>query len=56
MVLGALECVNNADFEGEKKVNDNCFFFFVRLTDHEETWKYTDGSGWCYVFLDVRII
>ena len=23
MVLGALGCINNADFEGEKKVNDN---------------------------------
>jgi len=23
------------------------FFFCARLLDHEETWKYTNGSGWC---------
>ena len=28
--------------------------FLARLIDHEETWKYTNGTGWCY--LDVWII
>ena len=23
------------------------YFFYERLIDHEETWKYTNGSGWC---------
>ena len=22
-------------------------YFLARLIDHEETWKYTNGSGWC---------
>ena len=37
MVLGALGCINNADL-----VN----IYIARLIDHEETWKYTNGSGW----------
>ena len=23
-------------------------YFLARLIDHDETWKYTNGSGWCY--------
>ena len=23
------------------------FCFLLRLIDHEEPWKYTNGSGWC---------
>ena len=29
------------------------FYIFARLIDREETWKYTNGSGWCWVLLDV---
>ena len=25
-------------------------FFFARLVDHVETWKYTNGSGWQWRF------
>ena len=31
-------------------------FLLARLIDHEETWKYTNGSGWCLVLLDVRVV
>ena len=27
--------------------------FLARLINHEETWKYTNGSKWCQVLLDV---
>ena len=27
--------------------HDNYFIFLARLIDHEEIWKYTNGSGWC---------
>ena len=23
------------------------YFFLARLIDHKDTWKYTNGSGWC---------
>ena len=23
-------------------------FFLARFINHEETWKYTNGSGWCW--------
>ena len=23
------------------------YFFSATLIDHEETWKYANGSGWC---------
>ena len=26
------------------------------LIDHEETWKHTNESGWCYVLFDVWIM
>ena len=29
------------------------FVVVARLTDQEETWKYTNGSGWGLVLLDV---
>ena len=29
------------------------YFFFARLIDHKETWKYTNRSECCYTTLDV---
>ena len=42
MVLGALGCINNVGV-----VNIYIYIYIARLIDHEETWKYTNGSGWC---------
>ena len=33
--------------EGWGLSHGNYFFFLPILIDHEETWKYTNGSGWC---------
>ena len=30
--------------------------FLAGMIDHEETWKYTNEIGWCYVLLDVYYI
>ena len=40
MVLGVLGCINNVSLV-------NIYIYIARLIDHEETWKYTNGSGWC---------
>ena len=39
MVLGALGCMNIADFE--RKLNDNIVLGNQKMS----TWKYTNGSG-----------
>ena len=32
------------------------FVVITILIDHEETWKHTNESGWCYVLFDVWIM
>ena len=34
-------------YEGWESSHGNYFIFLARLTDNEEKWKYTSGSGWC---------
>ena len=37
-------------------INSWELFFLARFIDHEETWKYTNGTGWCKVLMDVWIM
>jgi hypothetical protein len=34
-------------YEGWGLSHSNIFVVVVRLTDREEKWEYTNGSGWC---------
>ena len=34
-------------YEGWGLSHSYIYFFFARLIDHEETWKYRNGSEWC---------
>ena len=51
---GDTEHTGNTDFRRGFGIKScELFFFLSRFIDREETWKYINGSGWCYVLLEV---